>query len=63
VRDSYVHKTFGYRYAFFSPTNNETPGDDIPFCARAGRAGFKPLIDLAVFSGHTGTKTYTFQDL
>ena len=63
VHDSYVHKTFGYRYAFFSPTNNETPGDDIPFCARAGRAGFKPLIDLAVFSGHTGTKTYTFQDL
>jgi hypothetical protein len=55
-------KRFGYEYAFFTPSDQNTPGDDIPFCNRAARAGFKPVVDLSVFAAHMGGHAYTYAD-
>lgn len=54
---------FGYEYAFFNPIDLETCGDDVPFCLRAGKAGHKTHVDLAVVSAHLGDRSYTFNDL
>lgn len=54
---------FNYQYDFFGPIDRETPGDDVPFCARARRAGHKIYVDLALQAAHIGDRAYTFKDL
>lgn len=54
---------FGYEYAFFSPMSHETPGDDLPFCQRAIRAGHKLYVDMAIQAAHIGDRPYTYNDL
>lgn len=59
----FLKARFGYEYSFFSPTRMDTPGDDIPFCERATRAGHKPHIDLSIFAGHVGEKVFNYDSL
>lgn len=54
---------FGYEYGFFDPLDRETPGDDVPFCSRAIRAGHKIFVDMAVHSAHIGDRAFTFRDV
>lgn len=54
---------FGYQYAMFSPSDRETPGDDLPWCKRASRAGHKIYVDYAVHAAHVGDRAYTFADI
>lgn len=54
---------FNYSYSFFSPTDRETPGDDVPFCQRALRAGHKIHVDYAVQSAHVGDRCYSYKDI
>lgn len=54
---------FGYEYAFFTPTGVNIPGDDIPFCHRATKAGHKVAVDLSVFAAHIGNHAYSYADL
>lgn len=54
---------FEYQYDFFGPIDRETPGDDVPFCIRAVKAGHKTHVDLAVQSLHIGDRGYSFRDL
>jgi len=58
-----IGKRFGYEYGFFNPLNGEVPSDDVPFCIRAGRAGHKTYVDLAIMAAHVGSRPYTYQDL
>lgn len=58
-----VGSRFHYEYGFFSPLDRHTPGDDIPFCERARRAGHKIHVDLAVQAAHFGDRVFTFNDL
>jgi hypothetical protein len=58
-----VGQRFGYEYAMFSSTDHNTPGDDIPFCIRARRAGHKIFVDLAVHAAHIGDRPYTYKDV
>lgn len=63
MRPDGIGARFGYEYAFFHPIDRETPGDDIPFCIRAARAGHKFYVDLAVMAGHgIGDKIFTYKD-
>lgn len=54
---------FGYKYAFFHPTDIETPGDDLPACRRMTRAGHKIYVDLSLAASHIGDRAYTFRDI
>ena len=54
---------FGYDYAFVNPIDINVPGDDIPFCHRAARAGHKVVVDMSVFAAHIGNHAYTYNDL
>lgn len=54
---------FGYSHAFFHPTDIESPSDDIPFARRAGIAGHKIYVDLAIQSAHVGDRAFSWQDL
>lgn len=58
-----VGSRFHYDYGFFSPLDRHTPGDDVPFCERARRAGHKIYVDLAVQAAHFGDRCFTFNDL
>lgn len=58
-----IGSRFGYDYGFFSPLDRHTPGDDIPFCHRARKAGHKIYVDLAVQGAHFGERVFTFNDL
>lgn len=62
-KDSALGKRFGYEYAFFHPQDTETPGDDIPWCSRAARAGHRCFVDLAVQAAHIGDRAYTYADI
>lgn len=61
--DSPIAKRFGYEYALFHPIDREMPGDDLPFCVRAARAGHPCFVDLAVQAAHIGDRAYTFADV
>lgn len=61
--DGAILKRFLYDYAFFHPMDREIPGDDIPFCMRATRAGHKCYVDLAVQAAHIGDRSYTYADV
>jgi hypothetical protein len=63
VKSLQLRERFGYKWAFFHPLDQDTPGDDVPFAARAGRCGFSPIIDLSVFAAHQGTKAFSYTDL
>jgi hypothetical protein len=63
VKNESLRQRFGYDYAFFTPTGIDIPGDDIPFCHRAAKAGHKVTLDLAVFAAHIGNHAYTYNDL
>ncbi len=63
VKSPQLRERFHYRYAFFHPKDVDTPGDDLPFAERAGRAGYYPVIDLSVWAAHVGTKAYSYTDL
>lgn len=63
VKNDGLRAKFGYDYAFFTPTGVDIPGDDIPFCVRAVKAGHKPVMDLSVFAAHIGNYAYTHADL
>lgn len=63
VKNEGLRARFGYDYAFFTPTGVDIPGDDIPFCIRAAKAGHKVHIDLSVFAAHIGNHAYTYNDL
>ena len=63
VKNDGLRKRFGYDYAFFTPMDINTPGDDIPFCIRAAKANHKLLLDMAVFAAHIGNYAYTYNDL
>jgi hypothetical protein len=54
---------FSYDYAFFHPLDAETPGDDIPLCVRAAKAGHKTYVDLAIQAIHLGDRGYSFRDI
>lgn len=56
-------KRFNYEYAFFHPLAVDVPGDDIPFCHRAKRAGHKVYVDLAVQAAHIGDRAFTYKDV
>jgi hypothetical protein len=58
-----VGSRFHYEYGLFSPLDRHTPGDDVPFCERARRAGHKIYVDLAVQAAHFGDRCYSFNDL
>lgn len=58
-----VGSRFGYDFGFFSPLDRHVPGDDLPMCERARRAGHKIHVDLAVQAGHFGDRVFTFNDL
>ncbi len=57
-----IGKKFNYEYGFFNPLNGEVPGDDLPLCHRAIRAGHKIYVDMAVHAGHIGDRAFTFRD-
>lgn len=61
--NSEIGKRFGYDYSFFHGLDRETPADDLPFCIRAGRAGHKCHVDLAVQAAHIGDRAYTYADI
>lgn len=61
--DSPITKRWNYEYAFFHPLSPEIPGDDIPWSTRAGRAGHRCHVDLAVQAAHIGDRAYTFADV
>ena len=63
VTNEGLRNRFGYDHAFFTPTGVDIPGDDIPFCIRAAKAGHKVHIDMSVFAAHIGNHAYTYQDL
>jgi len=63
VKSDFLRQRFGYNYHFFSPTNPETPGDDLPLCKRAIQAGHRPHVDLAIAAGHVGSKIFNYSDL
>lgn len=63
VKNEGLRSRFGYDHAFFTPTGVDIPGDDIPFCIRAAKAGHKVFIDLSVFAAHIGNHAYTYNDL
>lgn len=63
VSNQSLRNRFGYEYAFFTPTGVDIPGDDIPFCLRAAKAGHKVVVDLSVFAAHIGNYAYTYNDL
>jgi len=63
VKNEDLRSRFGYDYAFFTPTGVDIPGDDIPFCARAAKAGHQVQLDMSVFAAHIGNHAYTYQDL
>jgi hypothetical protein len=58
-----VGTMFNYEYGFFDPIDRETPGDDVPFGIRAGKAGHKCYVDLAIVGAHVGDRAFTYQDL
>ena len=58
-----IGKKFNYEYCFFDPINRETPGDDIPFCIRAAKAGHKCYVDMAVQAVHIGDRGYSYKDV
>lgn len=61
--DGAMRKRFNYDYAFFHPIDCEMPGEDLPFAVRAGRAGHKCYVDLAVQAAHIGDRSYTYADV
>lgn len=63
VNNEGLRSRFGYDHAFFTPTGVDIPGDDIPFCIRAAKAGHKVVMDLSVFAAHIGNYAYTHADL
>jgi hypothetical protein len=63
VTNEGLRNRFGYDHAFFTPTGVNVPGDDIPFCVRAAKAGHGVKIDMSVFAAHIGNHAYTYQDL
>lgn len=63
VKNEGLRSRFGYEYAFFTPTGVDIPGDDIPFCIRAAKAGHKVVMDLSIFAAHIGNHAYTYNDL
>ena len=63
VKNESLRSRFGYDYAFFTPTGVDIPGDDIPFCIRAAKAGHKVVMDLSIFAAHIGNHAYTYNDL
>jgi hypothetical protein len=63
VKNEGLRSRFGYDHAFFTPTGVDIPGDDIPFCMRAAKAGHKVVMDLSVFAAHIGNHAYTYNDL
>lgn len=63
VKNEGLRSRFGYDHAFFTPTGVDIPGDDIPFCIRAAKAGHKVVIDMSVFAAHVGNHAYTYNDL
>lgn len=63
VKNEGLRAMFKYDYAFFTPTGVDIPGDDIPFCMRAAKAGHKVTMDLSVFAAHIGNHAYTYADL
>lgn len=63
VKNEGLRSRFGYTHAFFTPTGVDIPGDDIPFCMRAAKAGHKVVMDLSVFAAHIGNYAYTHNDL
>lgn len=58
-----IGERFGYTHGFFNPADGETPGDDVPWCARARKAGHKIYVDLAIQSAHVGDRAFTYADL
>jgi hypothetical protein len=58
-----IGERFRYSHAFFHPEDRETPGDDLPWCKRAIRAGHKIHVDLAIAGAHVGDRAYSYQDL
>jgi len=46
-------------YGFFDKLDHA--GDDVAFCTRAIRAGFQPMIDLAVCAAHIGDYCFTHE--
>lgn len=58
-----IGRRFDYTYGFFNPIDGESPGDDVTFCVRAGKAGHKPRVDFAVHAAHVGDRAYTYQDI
>jgi hypothetical protein len=63
VKNEGLRARFGYDYAFFTPVGIDIPGDDIPFCIRAAKAGHKVTMDMSVFAAHIGNHAYTYADL
>lgn len=63
MRPGGIGDRFGYKYSMFTPTDRETPGDDLPWCQRAARAGHKIYVDYAVQAAHIGDRAYTFADI
>lgn len=63
VKNDGLRTRFGYDHAFFTPTGVDIPGDDIPFCIRAAKAGHKVTMDLSVFAAHIGNHAFTYADL
>lgn len=63
VKNDGLRAKFKYDYAFFTPTGVDIPGDDIPFCIRAAKAGHKVTMDLSIFAAHIGNHAYTYADL
>ncbi len=58
-----VGQRFNYQYDFFGPLNREICGDDLPFFARAARAGHRCHVDLALMGGHGLDRCYTYADI
>jgi transcriptional regulator with XRE-family HTH domain len=63
MRAGGIGTRFGYSHGFFNPTDGESPGDDIPWCNRAAKAGHKVHVDLAIAAAHVGDRAYTWNDL
>lgn len=62
VRNDSIKARLGYEFSFFRPVEDDI-GDDISFCARARKAGHEVFVDLAVASGHVGSKVYSYRDI
>ena len=61
-KNSTLRDTFGYKYAFFRPTEDQS-SDDYVFCQRAKKAGHDAFIDLALMPGHVGNRAFTYKDI